>query len=170
MDNHNESRADRVLRYLARLEDGILIALLSTMIFLAVLQIVLRNVFQSGYTDGDSLVRILVLWVGMFGAVVASRERKHISIDVLSRYFSERVQHIVGIVIDIFVIVVCSLLAFHSARMMMEDYEAGSLAFSTVPTWLMESVLPFAFSMIALRYLMFAWNNIKALRHGGPQT
>lgn len=164
MDKQNENRADRILRYIGWFEDGVLVSLLSLMIILAVLQIFLRNFFQSGLTDADSLIRILVLWVGMFGAVVATRERKQISIDVLSHYLSDRVQHITGIVVDIFVIIVCSLLAYHSIRMMLEDYEAGAVAFANVPTWLASSALPIAFTMIALRYFVFAWMNIRDLR------
>lgn len=166
MSESTETRQERLLRYIARFEDAVLVIILSVMIFLAVAQIFLRNFFQSGIPEADSMVRVLVLWVGMFGAVVATRERKQISIDVLSHYLSDRTQHIVAIIVDLFVIVICILLSKFAIRMMLEDYEAGSLAFLNVPTWLASSALPIAFCMIALRYLLFAWQNVIALREG----
>ena len=39
------------------------------------------------------LIRILVLWVGLVGAMVASREDDHIHIDLLERYLPEHIQN-----------------------------------------------------------------------------
>ena len=46
---------------LLRLEDGVLVGLLLLLISIAVLQILLRNLFDSGVYWGDFLVRILLL-------------------------------------------------------------------------------------------------------------
>jgi len=156
-----------MLSLIARIENLILVTFLSAMIGLAILQIVLRNVFQSGYTDGDSMLRILVLWVGMFGAVVATRERKHIAIDVLTRYISERARSLVGLLVDIFACSVCAIIGWFSARMVMIDYEAGGTAFSQVPIWAMELILPFAFGVITLRYCLFILLRLGELSAGG---
>ena len=52
---------------------------------LAFLQIFLRNVFTTGLAWGDLVLRNLVLWIGFIGATLATREGKHINIDILSR-------------------------------------------------------------------------------------
>ncbi len=157
MNNSPTAEQDhKVLRIVARIEDGLMVFMLTTMILLAGLQIILRNGFQMGFTETDAILRILVLWVGMIGAVVATRERRHIAIDVLTRYLSEKSRQYVDVIINIFVSVVCGLLATHSMRMLLVDYEEGSIAFSNVPTWLLESILPIAFGIITLRYLMFS--------------
>ena len=158
----------KILQIIAKIEDGLLVFLLSTMIILAGSQIILRNIFSTGFTESDSVLKILVLWVGMLGAVVATRERRHISIDILSRYLSDMKRAYVEIVIDIFVTTVCGLLAFHSTRMMLVDYAEKTIAFSGVPTWLLESILPVAFTIIALRYLMYTWQGITKLLKAKP--
>lgn len=164
MNNTSTSHQDsKVLQIIARIEDGLLVFMLAAMIILAGLQIIMRNVFQSGFTETDSLLRVLVLWVGMIGAVVASREKRHISIDILSRYLSDKTKQYVDIVINLFVVLVCGLLATHSMRMLLIDYVENTIAFSSVPTWLLESILPIAFSVITLRYLMYSWQSISAL-------
>ena len=94
--NKNESgyglifHLGRLGTVLHRIEDGILVAILSLMIGLAALQIVLRNFFGAGIVWGDMLVRVLVLWIGLVGAMVAARQNKHISIDLVIRYLRER--------------------------------------------------------------------------------
>lgn len=154
---------NKVLQIIARIEDGLLVFMLAAMIILAGMQIIMRNIFQAGFTETDSLLRILVLWVGMMGAIVASREKRHISIDILSRYLSDKQKQYTDVVINLFVVIVCGLLATHSMRMLLLDYAENTIAFSNVPTWLMESILPLAFSIITLRYLMYSWQSINAL-------
>ena len=89
-------------------EDGILVGLLLLMIGLAVMQIVLRNVFDSGIVWSEVLIRILVLWVGLVGAMVASRQDNHINIDILDRYLPERAKTVVGFMVQLFTALICS--------------------------------------------------------------
>lgn len=164
MASHPAKTGDnKVLRVIARIEDGLLVLLLSSMIILAGMQIILRDLFQTGFVDSDSFLRVLVLWVGMLGAMVATRERRHISIDILSRYLSDKNKQYAEVAINIFVVLVCGLLAVNSLRMLLVDYGGGTIAFAGVPTWLLESILPFAFSMICLRYVLYSWQALRAV-------
>ncbi len=67
---------------LGRLEDALLVALLGVLLLLASTQILLRNLFDAGLTWADPLLRVLVLWLGLLGAMIASRSGKHITLDV----------------------------------------------------------------------------------------
>jgi TRAP-type C4-dicarboxylate transport system permease small subunit len=146
----------RLVRITHVLEDSFLIMLLGSMIFLAVTQIVLRNVFDSGLQWIDPLLRLLVLWVGMAGAMVATREDHHISIDVFTRSMSTHVQQAVRVFTDVFTCLVAAIIAFHAVRLVQMDREAESIAFAAIPSWVCELILPLAFGVIALRYLIFA--------------
>jgi TRAP-type C4-dicarboxylate transport system permease small subunit len=79
-------RWKRMDEIIDRVEQTLLITLLSCMILTAFLQIILRNALATGLAWGDSLVRNMVLWIGFIGATLATREGKHISLDVLSRW------------------------------------------------------------------------------------
>ena len=72
---------------LHRFEDALLVILLSAMIALAGTQILLRNLLDTGFVWIDPMLRVLVLWLGLIGATVATRNDKHIQIDVLTRFF-----------------------------------------------------------------------------------
>lgn len=133
------------------------------MLGLAGLQIILRNVFHSGIVEGEPILRVLVLWIGLLGAVVACRHNRHITIDLLTRHFSDFINSIIKIIIYAFVSFICAVLAFHAVKLVMLDYESATIAFSSIPAWWVELILPFAFSMIALRYLFGCLGNIKSL-------
>jgi TRAP-type C4-dicarboxylate transport system permease small subunit len=160
------NQTNKILQIIARIEDGMLVFLLAAMIIFASMQIILRNVFSTGITETDSLLKVMVLWVGMLGAVVASRERKHIAIDILTRYVSDKTRQYVEVMINLFVVFICGLLATHAMRMLLVDYDSKTVAFSGVRTWMLESILPIAFTIITLRYLMYSWQGISLILKG----
>jgi len=141
-----------VLVVLHRAEDFLLAFLLGTLILLAPLQIVLRNFFDAGWVWADPLLRVLVLWVALLGALAASRQDKQIAVDVFSRFLSPRANAIVGILTGLFTTVVCGVIAYHSWIFVAGERAFGSKAFGDVPAWLCQSVIPFAFAMIAVRH------------------
>jgi TRAP-type C4-dicarboxylate transport system permease small subunit len=150
------SHFGQIRSVLHRIEDGILVAILGLMIGLAVLQIVLRNFFGAGIIYGDMLVRILVLWIGLVGAMVAARQNKHISIDLVARYLPGRLNLPVKAFVELFTSVVCSLAAFYSYVFVRSEFYEGGSAFGQVPVWMCEAIIPVAFTVMAMRYLMMA--------------
>jgi TRAP-type C4-dicarboxylate transport system permease small subunit len=161
-------RLERALGLLHRLEDALLALILGLLVLLAPLQIFLRNFFDTGISWGDPLLRVLVLWVGMLGALAATRGRRQIGIDVLSHSVGERVQSGVGIVTSLFTSVVCSIVAYHSARFVAAEIEHQVTAFAGVPAWSCEIVIPLVFGLIALRYLLYSIGDLRDLLSGSP--
>ncbi len=156
-----------ILRALHRLEDIFLALLLGMMIVLAPLQIFLRNFFDAGIGWIDPFLRVLVLWVGLMGAVAASRADRHIHIDAASKLLSPRVASMLGIFTSIFTAAVAGLVSWHSWRFVADEWEFGSVAFSGVPAWMTEVVIPMAFGFIALRYGLRTVAGIKSLLADG---
>lgn len=146
----------RALVVVHRIEDGVLAMLLMLMISLAFTQIVLRNGFDGGILWADSLLRMLVLWIALIGAVVGSRERQHISMDLVTRFLTGRSRQLVSFLTGVFAALVCGVLAWYSLDFVRIEYESGTVAFSGVPAWLCESVMPVAFAVMAIRYLLQA--------------
>lgn len=158
-----------LIRIVHRVEDVVLSLLLGAMVLLAPLQIFLRNFFDEGVSWGDPLLRVLVLWVGLLGAVSASRGNRHITIDVLSRFLSNRIQLVVRIVTSLFTVGVCGLVAYHSGRFVALEREFESIAFSGIEAWILQLVIPFAFAAIGLRYLAYAGSDgLRLVRGQGP--
>ncbi len=137
-----------------RVEDFVLAFLLGAMILLASAQIFLRNLFDSSLSWGDPLLRILVLWVALLGALAASRGNRQITVDVLTRMLKGRAQSAARAVASVFTAVVCALLAFHAARFVAMERAAGTPAVAGIPAWLFELVMPFAFGLVCVRYAL----------------
>lgn len=147
---------EKIRAIIYKVEDAVLVSLLLLMIVLAVAQILMRNLFDSGMPWADVLVRILVLWVGLFGAMVASRKGNHIFIDVLTRYVPQRGKDILRSIAEIFTSVICFVTAFYSLQFVQMEYEDGATAFAQVPAWICESVIPFVFFVIGIRYVILS--------------
>ena len=145
-------RFDRFCKWL---EDAFLVALLAGMILLATGQIVLRNVFETGFIWGDELLRIMLLWLTLFGAMAASRDDKHINIDVISRFLPPSVNPWVRSLLDLFTVAVCWTIAWYSLQFVQMEAEFGSQLLGQFPAWWFQAVIPFGFALIGLRYLLF---------------
>ena len=164
MNKHKDmSFAKRVQITLHRLEDAILVGLLLLMIGMAVTQIFLRNLFEAGIVWSDVMVRILVLWVGLIGAMVASRRDNHIAIDLLDRYLPERAKLYTDVVVRLFTALICMIVAYYSLLFVQMEFADGGMAFARVPTWLCEAIIPFSFTVMSLRYFLLSFVNFKKI-------
>ena len=158
------------LRLIHFIEDALLIVLLVSMIVLASTQIALRNFFDVGIIWIDPLLRVLVLWTGLIGATVASRDNKHIRIDLISRFFNKRTHLFIQIFVGFFTTFVCAVIAWHGSRWVHMDYQDKLTGFSNLPAWLLEIIIPLAFGLIAARYLAHSLRWLMMFIHNQPLT
>jgi len=147
---------ERIQVVLHRIEDSLLVAILILMIGLTALQILLRNLFGGGIIWGDILVRVLVLWIGLVGAMVATRQNKHISIDLVARYLPKVFSLPVKAVVELFAAVVCALAAYYSFIFVYAEFYDGGTAFGKVPVWVCQAIMPLGFGVMALRFLIMS--------------
>ena len=150
----NTAMLIRLAAIFQKIEDAILVSLMLAMISLAVFQIFLRNFFDAGIVWADPLVRVLVLWIGLIGAMAASRTNNHISIDVISRFLPESVKRFTRLLIYLFTAGVTALMAWHSFRFVAMERADGITAFANVPAWVCEAIIPVAFAIISVRYIL----------------
>lgn len=158
-DTQIESPLIRALGLLRRIEDGILVLLLMTMIGVAASQVVLRNFFDAGLYWGDSLVRVTVLWVALVGAMVASRDDSHIRIDLLSRLIKPENQTWLVRSIRLFSCVVLGLFTWGSGQFVYYEYVDNAIAFGDVPAWMCEVIMPIGGGVMTLRYLLLTFKS-----------
>lgn len=124
------------------------------MIVLAVGQIVLRQVFSTGIMWADELVRIIVLWLAMFGAVAAARDNRHIRIDALSHLLPVAAIRYLRIVVDLFAAVVCFILAWQAWRFLQLEIEFEDTVLIDTPAWMLHVVVPVAFLLVGYRFVV----------------
>lgn len=137
-------------------ENAVLVIILIGMILLAAGQIVMRNFLNIGFIWGDELLRMLVLWIAVAGAVAASRSDKHINIAILDRFLPAAVADGVKVVIDLFTAAVSGVVCWFSIQFVRTSHEFGDTLLGDVPAWILQLVLPVGFGLISYRYVLFA--------------
>ncbi len=146
--------------WLAKTETGLLIFLLFLMVFLAFSQVLLRNFLHQGILWADVFLRQLVLWVGFLGASLAVRERRHIAIDFLPHFFSEEKKVYLRLVVDLATGIISVFLTLGAWSFLQFEMEFDSTLFLDIPVWLFQTILPFSFAMISLRYFLRTAENL----------
>ena len=146
------NRWEQVDAIIDRIEQTLVSILLSVMILIAFFQIILRNLFATGLTWGDPLVRNLVLWVAFIGAAIATREGKHISIDVAVQWVPSRGKIYIEVITQLFSFIICGLLTFASWKFVRNEALTGSVTFLGIRAWVPELILPITFGLMTLRF------------------
>jgi len=147
----------KVRGLLRQAEDYALVGLVALLVLFAGLQIVLRLVFESGILWADALLRHLVLWTALLGAMTAAREDKHLAIDAISHHLKPRPQGATRLVTHLLAAIVCAVLAWFSFKLIRMEQGEAALAFGAVPAWIGESIMPVAFAVMAWRYARHAF-------------
>lgn len=137
-----------------RVEEVLLVCLVVGMLALGFLQILFRNFISVGIVWIDPLVRHLVLWIALLGASIATRENRHISIDLLSgRVSPGRYSRVQGAV-QLFSAMVCFLLVHPAIQFVQNDYVAGKTLAFGIPLWLAQAVMPAMMLVMGVRFLL----------------
>lgn len=124
----------------------------AAMLIFSLLQIVTRNLFNYSLPGSETLLGHLVLWVGMIGAVLAVRPRRHVKIDLGPAWLGERFSARVAPWLNVFSTVVCALLAWAAMRFWWQEWVHVNPASRGVV--LLSLILPFGFSLLAVNFLI----------------
>jgi len=169
-----------IVRWLHAAEGWLLVVILGFMTCLAFAQIVLRNFTGGGFAWADVLNRHLVLWIGFLGAAIATKEGRHINIDIVSKLLPKKANHAVEILIDVASAVICFFLG-HAAHRFVEGerefsgdlFEIGDFG---VPAWWVQIIIPLGFYLISARFTIRAGLRVAEfvtgtdyLAHVGPE-
>lgn len=145
-------RWDRLDEIIAQVEQLLVAVLLSLMIVVAFLQIVLRNVFFTGLSWGDPVVRYMVLWVGFIGASIATKEGRHINIDVFSRFVPGLGNILIQGIGYSFSSFVCGILTFAALKFIRNEAQIGGITFLGIPAWVPGLIIPSALGIMTMRF------------------
>ena len=157
-------RWEKIDETIDRLETILIVVFLSAMMLLAFLQIFLRNVFMTGFAWGDMLLRNLVLWIGFIGATLATREGKHINIDVISRSLSPFARGLAELGTHLFSFSISGLLTYASLKFVRNEAQMGTATLLGIPIWIMEVILPVTFALITFRFALRSMKSMASLK------
>ncbi|MEM1007682.1 MAG: TRAP transporter small permease [Myxococcota bacterium] len=158
-------RWDQRLQWFERsfLLAGILMILLG-----GTLDIAFRLVLGWGFGFIDILARQLTIWIGLWGATLATRMDEHIRIDALGKLFSTRTQRGLKLFVSLcsfffnllFFVYTCAFVrfAYHDSA------QVSHLGKVQVESWKLLLGFPVAFAVMTSRTALHVFEHIYALR------
>ena len=162
------SRVDELLQ---RIERGILVTGILTILVVGVLDLALRTVFQWGLGFADTLARQITIWLGLFGGTLATSAAEHINIDAFSRLLNRQKLIVNRILVSVACILVSGFLTYFAIRLVSFYYAAPNTVVEMghwkIPTWWLLLSFPIAFGVMTSRYLLHTFEYLYALR-GDP--
>jgi TRAP-type C4-dicarboxylate transport system permease small subunit len=147
-----QSLLARLERFGRLAENATLVVLLATLVLLAVGQIILREVFETGFFRADELIKLLVLWLAMVGSIAATRDNRHIRIDALSHLLPDGAVTAIRLFVDVFAAIVCGVIAWQAWRYLQLEIEFEDTVLINVPAWLAHVIVPGAFALMSYRF------------------
>jgi len=142
----------RLIKTLHWLEDAVLVVIFISLMGLAFAQIGMRNFFNGGWLWADTALRVLVLWIAMWGASVAARHGHHIRIELAPHYLPKSWQRFNTILCDLACALISSVVAYYSTVFVIDEYTNGGIAFASIPVWVCELIIPVSLIILAFRF------------------
>jgi len=130
------------------------------MILLSFSQVVLRNFFSFGFIWVADVLRAEVIWVTFIGAALATEQKRHIRIDVLTRLVKQKAAvRVFDLLADLFTACVSALMFIAAIQyiLLMKPYSTDVLIFG-IEEWMVRLVIPYAFAAMTIRCGFFVLN------------
>ncbi len=152
---HASMKQPTLLSRIAKFDEILAGLCLSAMILIVLIQIFLRNFFQTGIGGADPLVRHLVLWVVFLGAGIAAKDNSHISINFLSKSLPPKANKAVEFIVAIFSSCVLGILVYASMSFISLDFSDGiKIPLLNIPVWTMEIIIPIGYTIVAVHIII----------------
>ena len=162
------SLAHRILNRIIKCEEVLVSLLLTAMILLACYQIGLRWFTSGGLPWIDPLLRYLVLWSGLLGAVLATARDNHIALDAIGYLLQRKLKLWVHLLTDAFCVIVSVFLFRATLLFIQSEIEYGGSSLFGLDSWLWFLIFPIAFGMILLHFSIDAAAIVWSLLQGPP--
>ena len=144
---------------LAAVEKCLVIALYAMLILMIGFNILSRNLFNYASQQVLEILPVLVLWLALIGSTLAIKKQRHIKIELLLRFCSQRIRYMAHIATCLFGMAVMGILLWVSL-----DFIKSEVAMFG-PWGLVSSIFPVFFAISFFRYLAKILYNISNYKH-----
>src|SRR5262245_27552202 len=143
------------VRKLVSLENGVLALVLGAIVLVPIAETLLRSLFKTGISGSTTIVQHLTLLVGMFGGAVAARESRMLALSTVDTFLKGRVRDVLHCLTYGFAAAVAAFLCVAGVLWIQTEIPTGTELVYGIPAWIVQSVLPFGFALVAIR---LAWS------------
>jgi tripartite ATP-independent transporter DctM subunit len=124
---------------------------LGGIMILPLAEIFSRKFLNAGIPGSGPIAQALTLWVGLFGAAIAAREGKLLTLATGEFLPKGRIGDFAHVIAATVGAAVSTLFVLGGIRLVQSDRGAGDVIAVGIPTWVADLALPIGFALIALR-------------------
>jgi C4-dicarboxylate transporter DctQ subunit len=150
--------------YWASVERTFIVIALIMMTVVVFLQVVLRYVFDAGIPWAEELARYLMVWAGFLGGSLATRERRHIAIDIIPRLLPKQsaIQQLAVRFTYLVASVFCFFLFYVGYNFVSRSMAIGRISQSMhIPMWIVQAIIPVSAFFMGLRFLAITFGRLE---------
>lgn len=137
-------------------ENLIVVAALAAMTLLPVVEVALRQFFQTGVPASATMVQHLVLAVGMLGGALAARENRLLALSVATHWLKDGWLTAARVFSNGFAAAISALLTVASWQFVMSQRSLGQEFAFGIPRWVVQSLIVVGFALVTLRLVWHA--------------
>ncbi len=142
--------------FLAVFEKFLVVVFFSALILLITFNVISRNLFQISFQKILEISPSLVLWLALIGSSLALRNQRHIKLEILLRFFSDKFKAFAIISGSAFGMTVMGILFWVSIEFVRNEIVIfGKWGFISI-------IFPMFFAISFFRYFIQLMNNMKA--------
>jgi len=148
----------RIHGFLDRLEEVFMALALAFMTILTFIQVILRYIFGTGWVWSLEATTYTFAWLVLIGMSYCVRTRAHIAVDLVIDRLPAALRRTVVLVAIGLCVLYCGFMIYGGAifvdRLMVLGNDARDIP---APRWLLTSILPMGFGLLAFRFLQLGW-------------
>lgn len=146
------------MKWLDRFEELIVIVMLAAMTLLTFTQVVMRYVFDAGWTWALEMTSIFFATMIFVGISYGVRVGAHIGIDALVNKMPSAMRRWTSVLVVLLCLVYAGLVIYGSLIYVSKMKDVGvELEDLPIPIWVVRSIMTFGYGLLAFRFTQVLW-------------
>jgi C4-dicarboxylate transporter DctQ subunit len=141
------------MRWIERLEEGLLALLLGVMVSITFMQVIARYIFNYSFVWALEVTTVLFAWLIFLGMSYGVRVGSHIGVDALVKSLGPRTSRIVASIATVLCIAYALIVTVGGYQYVKKMYDVGILMQDVpIEQWIPRLVLPLGYALLAFRF------------------
>ncbi|MBN2536532.1 MAG: TRAP transporter large permease subunit [Spirochaetales bacterium] len=143
------------------IENWISIIILGLIVLLLIIEIIGRTFFLTGIPNSSDYIKHLVLWITFISAMITSREKKHLSLNLPGKVMKDSLKKKITIAISFIAVTICTVFTITSVRFIIVGFDLSKTV-GILPILAFLFIIPLGFLFITFRFISGAGKTLQA--------
>lgn len=111
-----QKKGGKALHWIRKFNDAAVILLILGMTVVVLLQVFCRYILQSPLRWSEEAARYMLIWMVLLGSGVATRNRSHLQVDILTASLPEKPKKVLTAIVDLLTVVFLVILIIYGFK------------------------------------------------------